>query len=336
MVCSTGATGYIGGDALHTIAKAHPDYEFSCLVRSVEKGAIVTKEVPSARLVYGDLDDFDLLADEAFNADIVCHWASCEPLASAQAIAAGLSRKSAAKQGFWIHLSGSDIICFPDVDAEEYGVQKDKRFDDWNSLGEILSVKETAAHRDVDLTVLGVDLLKAKTAIVCPPTIYGPGRGPGNKRSIQVPELAAYTLKRGAGLTVQGGRNIWSTVHVQDLSNLFLKLAEEAAKGRGVAHWGNKGFYFAENGELVWRDIAQRIAEEAYKQGFIKTTELQSLSAKEADEVWPYASFFWGTNSRCKAIRARNVLNWTPQQEFVYETLATVVAQEAKALGISK
>ena len=68
----TGATGYIGGDALYAIAKAHPEYEITALVRNSDKGAKVAQEYPKVRLVYGGLDDAELLEKEAAAADIVC------------------------------------------------------------------------------------------------------------------------------------------------------------------------------------------------------------------------------------------------------------------------
>ena len=66
-----GVTGYIGGDALHYIYEAHPEYEYTCLVRNSEKGSLVAAQYPKVRLVYGDLDSTDLLTKEASDADIV-------------------------------------------------------------------------------------------------------------------------------------------------------------------------------------------------------------------------------------------------------------------------
>jgi hypothetical protein len=68
---STGATGYIGGDGLFAIASAHPDWQFSALVRSQEKAAQVTSKYPQIRTVIGDLDSSDLIEEEVKNADIV-------------------------------------------------------------------------------------------------------------------------------------------------------------------------------------------------------------------------------------------------------------------------
>lgn len=50
---------------------AHPEYEIACLVRNSDKGAQVASQYAKARLVYGDLDDGDILGQEAQKADIV-------------------------------------------------------------------------------------------------------------------------------------------------------------------------------------------------------------------------------------------------------------------------
>ncbi|EXM20597.1 hypothetical protein RAB80_010352 [Fusarium oxysporum f. sp. vasinfectum] len=330
----TGATGYVGGDALYTLAKEHPEYEITALVRSQEKGDIVTSQYPSIRLVYGSLDNFDLLANEVSKADITCHWASCEHEAAAKAIAEGLSRKTA--PGFVIHLSGADLICFPDLDADTYGSRRDRIFDDWDGLDEVISPANNSPHQEVDLAILDAAKRGGKTCIVCPPTIYGPGRGPGNQRSIQVPELVSYILQRGVAFTVQGGENIWNSVHVHDLSKLFLKLVEAAAQGGGQADWGAKGFYFVESGHFSWKAVAERIAEEAKDRGLVKTLEVQNLSAEDANGIWSYGAFFWGTNSRSKAIRARKLLGWSPEGCDIFEDIPAVVTAEAAALRLMK
>jgi N-acetyl-gamma-glutamylphosphate reductase len=67
----TGATGYIGGEALYAINKKHPDFSFSVLVRDTSKNDTIKAAFPSVRIVNGELDDFDLLKKEAADADIV-------------------------------------------------------------------------------------------------------------------------------------------------------------------------------------------------------------------------------------------------------------------------
>jgi N-acetyl-gamma-glutamylphosphate reductase len=67
----TGATGYIGGDALHILTTNHPEWEITCLVRNSDKGAKVVKDYASVKLVYGDLDSVDLIEAESKKADLV-------------------------------------------------------------------------------------------------------------------------------------------------------------------------------------------------------------------------------------------------------------------------
>lgn len=69
--CRLGATGYIGGDALHQIVQAHPEYEIACLVRNSDKGAQVASHFAKVRLVYGDFASEQILEEETKKADIV-------------------------------------------------------------------------------------------------------------------------------------------------------------------------------------------------------------------------------------------------------------------------
>lgn len=74
---STGATGYIGGDALYALHEKHPEYNYTALVRTEEKGKQVTEKYPDVRIVQGDNDSSDLLKKEAANADIVIRESDC-------------------------------------------------------------------------------------------------------------------------------------------------------------------------------------------------------------------------------------------------------------------
>lgn len=73
---STGSTGYIGGDALFALTQAHPNWNYSVLVRDAKKGEAVRAAVPRVQLVIGSLDDYDLIKDAAAKADIVVRKSS--------------------------------------------------------------------------------------------------------------------------------------------------------------------------------------------------------------------------------------------------------------------
>ncbi|KAF2755989.1 NAD(P)-binding protein [Pseudovirgaria hyperparasitica] len=331
----TGGTGYIGGDVLYTIVHTHPEYDISALVRDSTKGALFAKQYPQLRLVYGTLDDTQLLAKEAAAADIVVHCAHADHVASAEALIKGLTGKPSGK-GFLIHTGGSGILCADDLETGRYGEPSDQVYDDWDGLSVVTSLPDSAPHRIVDKVVLAGASDALKTAIVCPPTIYGLGRGPGNHRSIQAYSMTRTTLKRGKGVRVGKGLNNWTMVHVHDLSGLFLTLVEAAARGGGKAAWGAEGYYFAENGEFLWGEVSEAIAKETAKRGFTKTDEVESIGSEEADKECVSGAFLWGTNSRCKAIRARKVLGWEPKGKSLWSEIPDIVDGEAKAVGMVK
>lgn len=342
-VFALGVTGYIGGDALYAISKAHPEYEWTCLVRNSDKGALVAKQYPKVRLVYGDLDSSEIIAEEAEKADIVCNWANCDHAAAATAIVLGLSRRPPTTPSFYIHTSGTAILMIHDQQLRLFGEPSTKVYDDVSSIGEITSFPDQAWHRDVDKIVLGAPSSAAaaaatKTAIVCPPCIYGAGRGPANVRSSQIPELTRFTLKRGRGFAVGEGKARWSGVHVQDLSELFRKLVEAGAAGGGEASWGAEGYYFAENGEFEWGAMAGLIAKECAKRGLIEGDEIDHLAPEEVEKVVGngFLGPIWGQNSRSRASRGRKLLGWEPAKPSLEEDIARNVDVEAAALGLTK
>jgi hypothetical protein len=78
-------------------------------------------------------------------------------------------------------------------------------YDDLENISGLTSLPDQAFHRDVDKLVLAAGSDAVKTAIACPPTIYGLGRGPGNKRSRQLYNFTRVTLERGQAPQVGKG-----------------------------------------------------------------------------------------------------------------------------------
>lgn len=64
-------TGYVGGTALDHIYKAHKDYDYTLLVRNEERAKPVKAKYPTAKFVYGSLDDAAVLEKAAAEADVV-------------------------------------------------------------------------------------------------------------------------------------------------------------------------------------------------------------------------------------------------------------------------
>ncbi|KAL1962583.1 hypothetical protein VTN77DRAFT_9376 [Rasamsonia byssochlamydoides] len=334
----TGTTGYIGGDSLYTLYNAHPDWEYAALVRNKEKATQLNSVFPKVRIVYGDLDSADILEEEAKKADIIYHFADCDHEASAHALVKGLKAHTPDRPAWYIHTSGTGILAWEDTRNETIGILREKEYNDWDGIDEVTNLPDDALHRNVDKIILAAGKEYAdrvKTAIVCPPTIYGPGRGSGNTRSIQAYLFATAVLKRGKGFVVGEGKNVWHQVHIQDLSNVYLALGEAAAAGGGNATWGSKeGYYFAENGSFVWGDVQRAISKAAADKKLIPTAEIDSLDKEQAAAQHPWGPYVWGSNSRCHAIRARKLLGWNPTKPGILELVGDIVDVQAQELGL--
>ncbi|TVY21279.1 Uncharacterized protein LARI1_G000428 [Lachnellula arida] len=336
----TGVTGYIGGDALYALEKAHPEYEYTALVRSSDTGAQVASVYPKIRLVYGTLDDTELLEKESASADIVLHTAdSSDHAVAAKAIAKGLaSGHTKANPGFWLHTSGTGILCWKDMETSTYGEPPSQPpYDDLDNVAGLTGLPDTAFHRDVDKLVLGSASDSIKTAIVCPPTIYGPGRGPGNQRSRQVYNLVQATLEKGQAPQLGRGLTEWDNVYVHDLSALFVLLAEAAVANRtelDAKLWGKEGYFLAENGHHVWGEISKEVGQVAFSKGYVKVKETRVMSVDEAKEAYGFEALTWGLNSKGFAKRARKYLGWKPEGKSLKDEIPDIVDSEARSLGL--
>lgn len=236
-----------------------------------------------------------------------------------------------------IHTGGTGILTIKDLDRDIFGEMSLEIFDDWDGVGQVTTLPDHSPHRKVDKIIITAGCENPstiKTAIVCPPTIYGRGRGPGNQRGHQVYELSRCTLEKGKGIQVGAGKAYWANVHIHDLSRCYLKLVEAAASHNATVTWGREGYYFVENGEHRWGAVAKAVASAAHTQGIIPSSEVVTVSSKEADQLSPYGSLLWGSNSRCRAIRSRKLLGWSPKERSLEEEIPEIIRSEASRLGI--
>ena len=273
------------------------------------------------------------IAQLRLSADI----ADCDHVASAEAFARALAKRTTSDPAFFIHTSGTGLLGWETLEKNCLGTELPKVYDDWDGIKEVTSLPDSAHHRPVDKIVLGFGQNNSgaiKTAIVCPPCINARGRGPDNQRSAQVYLASEAILKMRQGFVPMKGENVWHEVNVHDLSDLYVLLGEAAAAGGGKATWNEDGYYFAENGSFVWRDIFHDITRIAKDKGLIEGDKTPSLFSDELAKIHPYAVALWGMNSRGKAIRARKLLGWEPHGETLKELLPEIVEGEARALGL--
>ncbi|KAL4863910.1 hypothetical protein BDV12DRAFT_20753 [Aspergillus spectabilis] len=341
----TGITGYIGGDLFHHLSQQHSNYEFSALIRTEEKAKYVTDLYPNVRVVLGDLDDAEKIENESAWADVVIHTADAsDHVGAAKAIAKGLIQgHSAERPGYWLHTGGTGILTYFDSEVRKvHGEHDEKVFNDYDGVSELTNLPAEAFHRNVDEVVLKTGIEhgdSVKTVIVCPPTIYGRGRGPVALRGRQVYELTSFILKEGYIPVIGRGLARWNNVHVYDLSRLFgllVDAATDSARKDDEEIWGGKGYFLSENGEHVWGDLARYIGQQAHKLGYLKEEpEVKALSLDEAiQSPAGFEAASWGWNSRGRALRGKTVLDWKPKERSIEEEVEDILKAEASRLGL--
>jgi N-acetyl-gamma-glutamylphosphate reductase len=70
-VFRTGASGYAGGQLLHELVQSHPEYTIAALVRDAKAAETIAQAYPKVRIVVGDLDNSELVEQEASKASVV-------------------------------------------------------------------------------------------------------------------------------------------------------------------------------------------------------------------------------------------------------------------------
>uniref|UniRef100_A0A0B7JVC1 NAD-dependent epimerase/dehydratase domain-containing protein n=1 Tax=Bionectria ochroleuca TaxID=29856 RepID=A0A0B7JVC1_BIOOC len=338
----TGASGYIGGDFLHLLNKLHPEYQVKALVRDATKIEAVKKAFDSnqVQVVEGDLDDSSLISRETSRADIVINLAASGHFQSVEAIHQALSTRFRDHSSpYWIQISGGSVVAAAEVTNKTRisGAGSDFIWDDLLDIEALKTFIKNYPYRKVDNYMLDVATASPhiNTAVVIPPMIYGPGRGPFNQRSVQLPNLARETLKRRRAFQVGPGESRWSSIHIRDLSQIIVRLVEKAVEGKKDENlWGLAGLYFTGVGELSLSELSAQIASAAASANLLSDTSVEELDADQFESLLPHGNVLYGTNVRYGASRARKHLDWEPKEESLEETISATVRAEAKSLGV--
>ncbi|GLB41332.1 putative NAD-P-binding protein [Lyophyllum shimeji] len=309
----TGATGYIGGAVLSRFL-ARPDISslsITALVRSPEKSEKL--KALGVNAVVGSHENSALVQKLASEADVVLSMADSDHIEAAKAILRGLEAryKATGTAPVLIHTSGTGVLMDNAAGAYAY----DTIYDD-ATPAQIETLAPTQLHRDVDLILTDADRLGyVKTYIILPCTIYGiatgtlAAHGIQNVHSVQIPSLIRASLDRGQGGMVGLGKNRWNNVSIDDVADVYLVLYDAIRTNPATGH-GREGYYFAENGEHTLYDVGKAIAEALVALGRGKSAEPTTFTKEEIDKYFQ-GSEYLGSNSRCRATRAR-AIGWKP------------------------
>ena len=280
----TGASGYIGGSVAAVLREA--GHEISGLARSSKRANQIRME--GITPVLGALEDFRILAEAAVNADAVINCADSDHRGAVEVMLQAMEDTDKP----FLHTSGTSIVGYPDQ-----GEESDSIFDEEMTF--------TPSPGRIERVSINEEVVKAanrgiRTVVICPSLIYGEGLGV-SKDSMQVPWLLTVADKFGTAKHIGPGGNLWSNVHIQDLTDLYCLALKEAPSG---------SFYFAENGENSMREVCESIN----TMMGVNSPPL-SMTIAEASVEWGEspANHTMGSNSRVRAKRARLELGWDPK-----------------------
>lgn len=336
----TGSTGYIGGSVLNTIATSHPDWPVTALLRRVPSNFSAT--YPNIDIINGDYDSIDLIASAAEKAFIVVHCGDSDHEASLNAIITGLLRRKT--PGYLIHLSGTGIVsdwAYPD----SLGRLSPKVWSDDNpkDLEEICTLPDTALHRNTEKilhSTIREHADKLHVAIMCPPDIFGRGKGLAKTQSALIPMFVNESRKLGNPFFYSEGTNTRSWVHIDDLMRVYLRVVEAAASDdveTAKLYFGENGYHFAATQEHSHIDVATAVGKILFNQGVIKEenpvhVDLQRLDAVANIPRFPkLARYLYASNSRTRASRAGRLWGYTGEAPGLMETLEEDVLDAVKA-----
>lgn len=320
----TGATGYIGGHALYTLVSQHPEYEMTVLLRTIPAG--FSEQYPNVNIVKGDFESAEILSDAASKADIVIHNGNSDHEGAVSALLSGLQRRST--PSYYLHLGGTGIIA--DVKTGPYGMLNPKVWSDITDIDQLWSMPPDAGHRNTEILIqqtIADHGDKVKTAVICPPDVYGRGSGPGRKSSFYMPLFWEGIQKLGATYYTGEGANKRGYVHIDDVMKVYLRLVESAAQGGKDADWGFKGYYFTTTQQWSQLEIARAAGKILTAKGLLKSEEPKRLALDDLtgllDRVGsPIPSLYlFCSNARTVAERAPKVLGYQGDAPTLMETL---------------
>lgn len=288
----TGATGYIGGSvASELVTRGHT-------VRGMARDTRTFDGLRQLGIepVQGGLDDIPTLTAEAEAADAVINAADSDHAGAVATLLEAL--KDTGKT--LVHTSGSSIVgsaANGELDPTVY----DEGIVDPSSSWRPDDYKLPRVA--IDRSVVESQQSGVNGIVLCNTLIYGDGLGI-KPDSVQLPRLVDRARRTGTAGHIGAGKNVWSNVHVEDVATLYAKAVETSA---------TPGFYFVENGEASFSDMAAAIARR-YGLGGPKAIDIDDAIADWGYEV---AVFALGSNSRVRGGRARDAFGWQPRWSSV-------------------
>jgi nucleoside-diphosphate-sugar epimerase len=182
---------------------------------------------------------------------------------------------------------------------------------------------------------------KINIAIMCPPDIYGRGKGLAKTHSALIPMFVNVirTKNDGKAFYYGDGGNTRSWVHIDDLMKLYLHVVEAAASPathQSSEYFNENGYYFAGTQEHSQVELAKATAEILYKNGVIEEKEVEQVGLDKIDGMVNLFGFetlgryLFASNSRTKAERAEKLFGYKGEAPGLMEVLEQDVMDAVK------
>jgi nucleoside-diphosphate-sugar epimerase len=285
----TGASGWIGSASIRSLVAA--GHEAVGLARSDEAAAAV--EAAGADVVRGNLDDLDLLREQAAATDGVVHMAFRHDAAFSGDFGAAAESDLRAIQAFGDALEGSARPLV--IASGTLGLMPGRVGTEHDLPDRSANPRLANAYATIELADRGVRSIVIRFA----PTVHGEG---DHGFIATLVDIARETKVSGY---LGEGSNRWPAVHRLDAADLVHRAVENAPAG-SVLH------ATAEDG-VTTREIAQAIGRQL-------DVPVESIPAERADH-FRFLSGFFGMDAPASSAITRELLDWQPAGPTLLEDI---------------
>jgi nucleoside-diphosphate-sugar epimerase len=275
-----GASGYIGKQAVRSLVEH--GHQVTGFVRS--QSAAESVSALGAGAVLGSLDDSTQI-DGALEANEAAIWLVQLALEEEKRVVEGLLGRLRRTGKTFIFGGGASVLSEPTG-----GEWSENSFAETDSF---VPRRQLRVRAETEIVVRAAAQYGVRSIVVRPPLVYGHG-------GCRVISDLYHSLRQtGSACYIGRGLNAYSSVHVDDLANLFALAIE-----RGAA----AALYHCVGAEATFRSMAETIARGA-------GTAARGVTVEQGAQLWDQftATTVFSSCSRTRSPVARRDLGWQPR-----------------------